>query len=152
MTPTIKVGDVYRIGLPDGRIAYCHVLQVHPDYGYLVRVLNYISDKDVSLTELSRVGNLFPPVFVNLVSGIKSGFWENIGSIPVSGFTFPTFRLSVSTTPGEHTNWWLWDGGARRFIGKLPEELRSLEVELIWSHELLADRIATGDNHWTKVI
>jgi hypothetical protein len=149
---TITIGDVYRIGLPDGRSAYSQVLHFHQDYGYLVRVLNLISNEYVSVPELTHVCNLFPPVFVNLVGGIKGGLWKKVGNMPLSDCTFPTFRSSVATTHGEHNNWWLWDGGERRFIGKLPEELRSLEVELIWSHEILAERITTGDNHWSKVI
>jgi len=150
--PRIKLGDVFAIDLPDGRIGYVHVLYVHPKYGYLVQVLDRITREEISETDLTDTGGQFPPVFVDLIGGVKSGSWKKIGNLPIRDFVFPTFRLTVATKPGTYENWWLWSGAERRFIGKLPAEMRSLEVEQVWGYEILAERIATGRNYDENII
>jgi hypothetical protein len=152
MAKTINPGDVYRISLPDGQYGYGQLLQLHETYGYLLRILDRITGKETTLEELKHVGDLFPPVFVNLPPALKSGSWQFIGRLSIPAYTFPTFRSSAAYAPGVYENWWLWDGGEPRFIGKLPVELRSLEVEVLWGHEILAERIATGFNSWDAIV
>jgi Immunity protein 26 len=134
-----RPGDIYRIALPDGLFAYAHVLLIHAEYGYLVRVFDRVG-QETPVQDLTNSGELFPPVFVALTQATKAGAWRRVGTLPVSAFEFPTFRLSPL-----YENWCIWDGAAeRRFIGRLPQEMRSLEIEMIWSYQFLAERIATG--------
>jgi hypothetical protein len=70
----------------------------------------------------------------------------------VPQFEFPLFRCTSATKPGTYDNWWLWDRGSQRFIGKLPPELRKLEVEVVWDYEMLENRIATGHNLFAEVM
>lgn len=148
-----KVGDVYQIPLPDGRFAFAQYLQWNEEMGCLIRVFDFLLDHEPeSLAALKLAGEMFPPVFAGLKAAVKADRWKRIGSMPVPNFTFPTFRCTSATKPGTYENWWLWDGGAQRFIGKLPEELRSLEVEVSWGYELLEERIATGKNLFAKVV
>ncbi len=116
--------------------------------GCLIRVFEKVTTAPRTLEELSREGELFPPVFAGLKAAVSDGRWKKVGKLPVPPFKHPTFRSCAAgrLQPGVYTNWWIWDGGERRFIGKLPPELRSLEVECGWGYELLEERIATGKN------
>jgi hypothetical protein len=151
MAPRIKVGDCFEIPLPDGRLAYCQYIHWNDKLGYLIRVFDRISGEPLSVESLRGCKELFPPVFVGLQASVASGRWKRIGSLEVDSFRFPTFRCTSATKPGVYENWWLWEGGDQRFIGKLPPELRSLEIELVWGDELLEERIATGKNPFAEV-
>jgi len=145
MAPRIKVGDVFAFRLQDGRHAYCQYVQWNEQLGYIVRVLAKLTDQRVSsVAELDGAEDLFPPVIVGLRASVRSGRWQRIGNLPVRGFHLPLFRSTSATKPGTYDNWWLWDGRNERFIGKLPPELRSLELRVVWGDELLEERIATG--------
>ena len=149
-----KPGDCFAIPLPGGRHAYCQYLGWNDELGYLVRVFDYITAAGLPMASvggLETVGEMFPPVFVGLKASIKSQRWKFIGNLPVTEFRFPMFRATSATRPGQYDNWWLWDGQERRFIGKLPVELRSLEIEQVWGDELLEERIATGKDPFAGI-
>jgi hypothetical protein len=112
--------------------------------GDMVRVFDVISTKPLSALEVATHGEMFPPVFVGVRSAVKRGRWRAIGVAPVPSFDFPKFRSTSGTKPGVYANWWLWDGRDRRYIGILPAELRSLELEMVWGDELLEERIVKG--------
>jgi len=153
MAGRIKVGDVYQIPLPDGRHAFVQYLQWSEQLGYLIRVFDRISGSELeSVGELSSAGELFPPVFAGLKGAVKTGRWKKVGTLPVPPFRFPLFRCTSATKPGTYENWWLWEGGPQRFIGKLPSEMRALEVEVVWGYEMLEERIATGHNLFADVV
>ena len=151
MLHRIGVGDCFQMTLPDGRFAYCQYIQWNEKLGYLIRVFDRISEEPLPVEALRGCKELFPPVFVGLKASVASGRWKRIGSLEVPKFRFPTFRCTSATKPGIYENWWLWGGGEQRFIGKLPPELRSLEIELVWGDELLEERIATGRNPFGEV-
>jgi hypothetical protein len=68
------VGDVYRIHLPNDKWAYAQFLQQNKQLGYLIRILDHITDAPLyTATELNTANNLFPPVFVGLVATVRSG-------------------------------------------------------------------------------
>jgi hypothetical protein len=151
-TERIKVGDCYEIRLPDGRYAYCNYLAWNDQLGCLIRVFDKVTDAPLaSVEQLKCAGEMFPPVFVGLRASVKSGRWKFKGALPVEDFRFPMFRATSATKPGEYENWYLWDGREQRFIGKLPAELRALEIELVWGDELLEERIAFGRNPFAEV-
>lgn len=153
MAERVKIGDVYQIPLPDGRFAFAHYLQWNDQLGCLVKVFDHISRSEVeSVAEIRSDGELFPPVFAGLKGAVKTGRWKRVGTLPVPPFQFPLFRCTSATKPGTYENWWLWEGGQQRFIGKLPPELRSLEVEVVWGYEMLEHRIATGQNVFAEVV
>jgi hypothetical protein len=145
------VGDCFQIPLPGERFAYCQYVRWSEKLGYLIRVFDLISDEPLPVESLRSCKELFPPVFVGLKASVASGRWKRIGLLEVGDFAFPTFRCTSSMKPGTYENWWLWEGGEPRFIGKLPPELRSLEIELVWGDELLEQRIATGKNPFAEV-
>lgn len=151
MKKRIRVGDCFQIPLPGGRLAYCQYVHWSNELGYLIRVFDCITDKPLSVELLQNCKELFPPVFVGLKASVASGRWKRIGWMEVGQFRFPTFRCTSATKPGVYENWWLWDGGKQRFIGKLPPELRELELELVWGDELLEERIASGKNPFAEV-
>lgn len=151
-TARIKVGGCYEIPLSDGRYAYCQYLAWNDQLGCLIRVFGKITNEPIrSVENLCGAGEMFPPVFVGLRTSVRSGRWKFVGRLPIGEFRFPLFRATSATKPGEYDNWWLWDGKEQRFIGRLPEELRSLEIELVWGDELLEDRIAYGKNPFAEV-
>ena len=149
----ITVGDCYEIPLPDGRYAYCQYIRWNEQLGYLIRVLDRVTEAPVSsVDQLRGAGEMFPPVFVGLPASVKSGRWKFVGTLPVAEFTFPMFRATSATKPGTYNNWYLWDGQKQRFIGRLPPELRSLEIEQVWGDELLEERIASGRNPFAEIL
>jgi hypothetical protein len=125
MRAEIEPGDIYLIPLLDARFAYAQVLQWNDEMGYLVRVLDLITDIPAEVGNLRRIHDMFPPVFVALSGAISKGNWKKIGILPLADFNFPTFRSSNAFAPGTYEDWWVWDGSESRFIGKLPPELRS---------------------------
>jgi hypothetical protein len=148
----IKVGDCYEIRLPDGRYAYCQYLRWNEQLGCLVRVLDLVTEVPLSsVHQLQCAGDIFPPVFVGLRASVRSGRWKFVGTLPVNEFKFPVFRATSATKPGTYNNWYLWDGQEQRFIGQLPPELRSLEIELVWGDEILEERIAYGRNPFAEI-
>jgi len=106
-------------------------------------VLDRISKRPLKIEELAGAKPLFPPVFMGLRTAVNSGRWKRIGNKAVTDFKFPLFRATSATKPGKYDNWWLFDGQTQRFIGALPTELRSLEVEVAWGYEMLEQRLDT---------
>lgn len=152
MAQRIKLGDFFQIPLPDGRYAYCQHVNWNDQMGFLVQVLDRISDHPLTFEELEGAKPLFPPVFVDLRAAVSSGRWKRIGNRTVADFKFPLFRATSATKPGKYDHWWLFDGYTQRFIGVLPPEWRSLEVEVVWGDEMLEQRIATGRNLFDAVV
>ena len=147
MRVSLKVGDCFMIPLPDRRKAFGQYVCWNDKYGYLVQIFDVFSSEQIPLENLRSAGRLFPPVFVGLKASIRSGRWRLIGRLPVEGFRFPKFRSTNGTKPGVYHDWRIWDGEKEVFVGDLPPEYRSLEVESVWGDELLEQRIATGVNH-----
>ena len=144
----IRVGDCFAIPLPNGRDTCCQYVTWNDTYGYLIRVFAKITSEIVPATDdFQNVGEMFPPVFVGLRASVTSGRWKPLGRLSVPDFEFPRFRYRHGDlSPGAYDDWMLWDGQHHQPIGRLPSELRSLEHELVWSDELLEERIATGIN------
>jgi hypothetical protein len=148
----IQVGDCYAIPLRDKSFAYCQYVCWNKLLGFLVRVFDRVTKEVVPVKDLERAGELFPPVFVGLRASVKSNRWRRIGSLPLEAFTFPKFRCTAILKPGTYENWFLWDGEAEQFIGKLTPEQRGLELRVVWGDELLEDRIETGTNPYSGVL
>lgn len=153
MVQRTAIGNVYQLPLPDGRFAFAQYLQWSESDGPLVQVYDLILDRELrSLAELNEARALFPPVFVSLATCTRSGRWKRVGTRPVPEFEFPTFRAIDVFKPGTYEGWSLWDGYEVKFIGKLPRDLRSLEVLFVWGCEGLEERIATGRNLFDEVL
>ncbi len=147
MSARIKIeeGDCFRIPLRDGRWAYCQFVSKNPQLGYLVRILDRITQEPLeSTTGIEGAGPLFPPVFVGLLASVGSGRWVRIGKLPVTDFTFPQFRQTMGTKPGTYHDWRIWDGKNTVSVGNLPEHMRSLELKQVWGDEGLEERIVAG--------
>jgi immunity protein 26 of polymorphic toxin system len=144
------IGDVFSIPLSDGRKAYGQYVfwdGTRPaGLGSLVRIFDVVRTEPVSLEELRKAKNLFPPVFVGLGAGLKSRGWKIIGQLPLEGFRFPKFRVAPIFTKGKRHDWQIWDGEKMEFLGELPERLRSLEVKVGWGAAAIEERILTGRN------
>lgn len=150
----IKIGDVFELPLPDGRFAYAQY--IHRDkpgevgFGILVRVLDRLSDAPLTVPELRDARSLFPPVYVGLVALVRLGRWKRIGRMPIPTEPLPRFRWRTGpdTGPGEYANWYVIDleSATRTFVCRLTPELHRLEFQCAWGSEVLAERIATGQN------
>jgi hypothetical protein len=151
--PTIKVGDVYQIHLPNHKWAYAQFLQHNEQLGYLIRVFDRITDRPIDdVTALNGARHLFPPVFVGLVATLRSERWRKIGNLEIGQFEFPKFRNTIGTKPGTYHNWYIWDGHDSIKIGDLPPELRALELEMVWGDEGLEERIVAGTYRGDKML
>lgn len=153
------IGDVFEFPLPDGRLAYAQY--IHRDkegeagFGILVRVLDRLSDVPLSVPDLRDAHNLFPPVYVGLLALMRLGRWKRIGRMPIPTDPLPRFRWRTGpeTGPGEYANWYVIDlvTATRTFVGRLTPELRSLEFQCAWGSEVLAQRIASGQNPYDAI-
>lgn len=152
MASRLQVGDCFSIPLPNGRHAYCQYLAYNQKLGSLIRVFDKTTRAPLSsIDELRGVREMFPPVFVGLRASTRSGRWKLVGRLPVAPFHFPKFRSTHGAKPGVYDDWSLWDGEKKEFVGRLPPQLRSLEIELVWGDELLEERIATGRNPFAEI-
>ena len=141
----IKLGDCFSMPLPNGRWTYCQYVAQSDELGYLIRVFDRITDAPLnSVSELEGAGTLFPPVFIGLRASVRSGRWKCLGNLPVHGFVFPKFRETMGKKPGEYHDWRIWDGKSTVMIGDLPENLRGLELKVVWGDEGLEERIVDG--------
>jgi Immunity protein 26 len=149
----IEIGDVFRVPLPNGRWAYCQYVQQSDELGYLVRVFDRITKEPLSSTnELEDAGPLFPAVFVGLRASVRSGRWQKIGTMPMDGFEFPKFRITMGTKPGIYHDWRIWDGKNTVSVGNLPEHMRSLELKQVWGDEGLEERIVAGSYRGDRML
>ncbi len=149
----IKVGDIFRIPLPEGRFGYCQYIQWNDQMGCLTKVFDLVAKNELrSIDELSEVPEMFPPIFVGLKASAKSGRWAIVGNLPVAPIEFPTFRASNGYAAGVYGDWSLWDGASHRFIGVLPTSFRKFEKLVIWGDELVEERIASGIDIHAEII
>jgi hypothetical protein len=147
----VRVGDCYEIPVGD-RYAYCQYIAWNDLFGCMIQVFDALLDEPLTDIEgLARRGQMFPPVFTGLKAIAREGRWRFIGRLATPNFSFPTFRMNNATKPGEYNDWVLWDGKEQRFIGKLPQELRSLEFAAVWGSGLLEERIASGKNMYEEI-
>jgi|SRR5271170_8077249 len=145
MAIRIKVGDYFRIPLPDERWAYCQHVNKNAELAFLIRVLDRITSEPLdSIVDLQDAGFLFPPVFVGLQATARCGRWLRIGNGIVANFEFPKFRQSMGTKPGTCYDWRIWDGKKTKMVGELPPTLRSLELKQVWGDQGLEERIVAG--------
>jgi hypothetical protein len=152
MAIRIKLGDCFEIPLPNGRFAYCQHINRNPTLGFLVQVFSHLSHEPVqSINDLLGQPLMFPPVFVGLQATARDERWKRIGNLPVTSFVFPHFRQTVGTKPGTYSSWSVWDGEHTRHIGKLPKELRKLELECVWGDQALEERIMAGTYRGDKM-
>lgn len=150
MPAIARIGDVFAISLPEGRVAYAHYVYRHPEIGTLLAFKSIIDDGSSSVERIISAANLFPPIFVGLNFPIRQKLWRRIGTGPVGEFTFPRFRKSIRAAiggyvAGVYSDWRLWDGESYQIIGFLPAELRSLECQAVWPSDLVEKRILTGE-------
>jgi len=114
-------------------------------YGDVVRVFQQITAEPLSSPDgLEKERLLFPPVFVALVAAVRGKLWQLIGNVPVGEFALPRYRFTMGTKPGTYDDWRIWNERKTVKVGKLPTEMRSLELKCVWGCEALAERIAAG--------
>lgn len=150
----VKIGDVFELPLPDGRLAYAQC--IHRDkpgevgFGILVRVLDRLSDVPLSVPDLRDARSLFPPVYVGLLALMRLDRWKRIGRMPIPTEPLPRlrWRTGPEAGPGEYPDWYVLDleNATRTFVGRLTPELHRLEFQCAWGSEVLAERIAYGQN------
>jgi hypothetical protein len=112
------------------------------------------SDGTVQLDQFTQ-GDLFDGPKFPRVDSVENFFGFGI-SKPVVEFKFPIFRCTQLIRhvlePGTFDDWSLWDGEEYKFMGRLPDEYRSLEYLAGWASDALELRIATGENFFTQML
>ena len=141
-----RVGDVLAFSLPSGQICYAHYIQLHPEFGTLVRIFRTDDQEPRSPQNVYQAQSPFNPVFVGLYAAVRSGRWKSIGTLAPPPEPFPRFRWTFGTKPGKYTDWRIWDGQRDVLVGELPPADRALELRLVWGAEGLEERLA-GARH-----
>jgi hypothetical protein len=137
-------GDVARVG--DDVVA--HYLCDIPEHGPLVQI-HHCPEHWVPSMGVPDCDPLFPPVLVGIWHATKTGRWPVIGRIPLECVERPSF-LVTNSFAGHQGEWWLDDGKKETLLGRqVPKEFQHLEVSVVWSAELLEDRIETGINPYS---
>lgn len=144
----VKVGDLFKITLSNGRCAIGHYVFRDKNNGPFIQVFNYIADKeDLNLEKAIQSEYMFPPVITGLGAAIKAGLWQIVGKKKVDNFVYPKFISTFwNDKTGEITNWFLYDGSSYERLGSiLPVEYKNLEYLVVWSPYDIIDRIETGE-------
>lgn len=140
-----KVGDYLQIPLSDGRYAYGQYVFWHESEGPLLQIFDLIAISPVAVNDLVGTKPLFPPIVTYLNHAVRTGRWQIIGSSPISRFAYPGFISGNPDKSGVIREWWYFDGKNEQRIGpKLPERLKGLEFQMLWSLESVEERIRTG--------
>lgn len=145
---TVRVGDLFRITLSDGRQAIGHYVFRDAKYGPLIQVFRKITNQNdiMNLQEVQDSGYSFPPIVTGLNAAVRTGLWQVIGKMPINNFTYPKFlRSHWNDKTGEVTNWFIYDGEKTVSIGEeLPEIYKNYEYLVVWSPYDVILRIETG--------
>lgn len=140
-----KVGDIVSVPVDDGRIVIGHYLSDDPENGPIVQFYSC----PLTWVPSNGVGNctpLFLPIIVGIVHACRIGRWRIVDHEEVKEFKQPTF-ISTSSYAGHPGTWWLHDAGKDVELGmEVPHSLRDKETRVVWSAELLEERIRTGTN------
>lgn len=82
-TVRLKIGDVLRVPLEDGRFAYIRYVRFD-DSGMVVQVSNRISRLPHGMEDIGDFSALlFPPVNVGLQYAVRELGWLRIGNLPI---------------------------------------------------------------------
>ena len=145
-----EVGDVFRIPLGDGNFGFAQYVMADFDrpnsHGHLLRIFALRNGPSPSEEELFASGDAFPPMYVGLPMAIRKAGWEKILHCPVVDFAYPTFRYCPPMEKGVNDGWFLWDGSEMKPIGKLPLELRKLNLLCIVGPLVVVRRLLTGES------
>lgn len=146
MAPTVKIGDIIKIPLSDGRNAYGQYLFDDTKMGTLIQIYNQISESRIEIEDLRYSNLLFPPVITGLYGAIRSGLWTIVGNLPVKEFIYPNFISTMfDLRTGSIGVWYLWDGQSSRKIGShLPSKYKQLEFLVVWAPQDVVIRIEAG--------
>ena len=141
-----KLGDIFKIPLSDGKMAYGRYL-FYSKMGPIIEVFDFISHGDASMDDLSLGKLLFPPVITGLFAALRDHMWNVIGNRRVIDFVQPKFvSASYDRTTGAVRKWSLWDGESFTSIGDyLPSEYKELEFLVVWNPINVVRRIETGE-------
>jgi hypothetical protein len=144
---TIKVGDVFKILLSDGRKAYGQYV-FKDKMGPMVQIFDLVSQREIEVQQLADANLMFPPIITGLFAAVKAGIWKIVGHLPVKDFKYPNFISAMYYGQRNQVGtWYLWNGDESIPIGrKLPEEYKRLEQLVVWDPSDVAYRIETGTN------
>ena len=142
----IKIGDVFEITLSDGRRAYGQYI-FRDKLGSMIRVFDVITEQSVSIDQLKKAGQLFPPLFTGLFAAIRKGYWKKIGYFKVDKFVYPNFvGTNYDEKTGKASIWFLWNGERYIRLGNnLPDEYKNIEYLIVWDPHDVVRRIETGE-------
>lgn len=136
-----KVGDIILICLHDGH--YYHGLYEYfdPDAGPYISVWK-------SLTETyESPAFVFGPVLCGINPPVRSKRWRVVGTKTVGRWVRPDYLAIFPGARGHPTTWLLLHGKKCINLGRsVPSDFQELEMDIVWSAELIEERIPTGLN------
>jgi len=89
----------------------------------------------------------FPPIVAGIGAATKSSRWTIVGNVTLDCIEVPKFLASNARKGIRQATWWLKENGKDEKIGLVvPEHLQGLEVLVVWSAELIEERLETGVN------
>ena len=142
------MGDVVEIPTKKG-LAYAQYTHKNAQWGALIRVLpGFHAARPPDLGPVVAGPERFV-TFFPLQQAINRGIFEIVGQaeVPPAARPFPLFRVAgFVDREGRVHDWYLWDGGQDRKIGKLTDEQRKLPILAVWNDTWLVEAIEEG---WT---
>jgi hypothetical protein len=116
----------------------------HPQYGYLLRVFDFLSSDRPETPESILSSPLLFNCFYSLVPALSQKLVSVAFhvAVPEDFSDFPLFRTCIPGRSGKIESWSLWNGETSRLIG-IPTESESKISPLgAWNHALLVHRIS----------
>lgn len=142
-----KIGDIFAVPINDKEKRYIQYIisdmaQLNSD---VIRAFKKIYPLDAN-PELSEIVRDDVEFYAHCVTkaGIKRGLWVNIGNYPEVG-EFDHIIFRGNNDFHDPNTWYIFQiNGDKKYVGKLTEETRKAELELVFTPEDIVDRLKTG--------
>ncbi len=141
-----KPGDILEIVVPSG-YAYAQYVLKDATYGYLIRVLPNIHEKQLQhVSDLAKQKErffLFYPLRAELQDEHTILSIVANEDLPKHCRQFPLLRSAGERKNGQVLKWFLWDGKVYQKLDELKPEHYDLSIASIWNRPLLVERIVS---------
>ncbi len=138
-------GNLIEIGLGDD-LVYAIVTHDHPSYPTVVRGLKGRHGTRPDDTGQLAQGETAFTVMIPLGSVLRKLDLphEVVGTVDLSGTSFPTFRMPIRDKQGNIVYWWFWDGRGLSYEVELSPEQSEMPMREIPSAERFLDLLKTA--------
>lgn len=154
MSIRIKIGNVFKVRLPDGTIRYFQFIgkDLSELNGDVIAIFKtHFSDDCINEDEIAN-DEIECFMHTSVLAGIKLGLWERVFSLPIkikeSEIVF-RFSLDSVLNPGLRCvshKWVVWSmNNERKYVGTLPKNYYNADLGGVYAPIHVISRLETGE-------